>query len=196
VSAPRAPDFLDALRALRDGLAALGRPWMVIGGVAVIASGVPRYTADIDATLSAPGEALEGIVAALGQRGIVPRIADAAGFARAHHVLLLRHDASGVPLDVTLTALPFEEEALRESRECDYAGVLLRLPRVEDLVVYKLVASRPQDVEDAARLLALHGDTLDVARVTRIVEEFAAALDDQERPATLARLLRQAGLAR
>lgn len=51
--------FLDAPRALRDGLEALGVPWMIIGGVAVIAHGVPRYTADVDATVSAPDEPLD-----------------------------------------------------------------------------------------------------------------------------------------
>ena len=49
MSEPSPADFVAALRALGEGLDALGLPWMVIGGVAVITSGVPRYTADIDA---------------------------------------------------------------------------------------------------------------------------------------------------
>ena len=44
---PVAPRFLGALRALRDALTALGAPWMLIGGVAVIARGVARFTADL-----------------------------------------------------------------------------------------------------------------------------------------------------
>ena len=195
MSAAGPSGFLDALRAVRDGLAELGRPWMVIGGVAVIASGVPRYTADIDATLSAPDESPERLIAALRPHGIVPRLDDAVTFARERQVLLLRHEPSGVPLDISLALLPFEEEALAAAHEADYAGVPVRLPRVDDLIIYKLVASRPRDIDDVERLLALHGPTLDLPRLRQIVGEFAQALDDQERPAALARLLRGAGLA-
>lgn len=194
MSAPGGPGFLEALRAVRDGLADLGLPWMVIGGVAVIASGVPRYTVDIDATLSAPDESPERIIAVLRPHGIVPRLEDAVGFARQRHVLLLRHEPSGVPLDISLAWLPFEREALAAAHDADYAGVPVRLPRVDDLIIYKLVASRPRDIDDVERLLALHGPALDLARLQRIIGEFAEALDDQERPATLTRLLRQAGL--
>lgn len=194
MTSPEGPDFLDALRAIRNGLSGLGLPWMVIGGVAVIASGVPRYTADIDATLSASDEPAESIIDALRPHGIAPRIEGAAAFSREHHVLLLRHEASGVPLDISLAWLPFEEQAIRTSRDADYAGVPVRLPRVDDLIIYKLVASRPRDIEDVEQLLALHGPRLDLPRVKQVVGEFADALDDRERPATLARLLREAGL--
>jgi hypothetical protein len=195
VTAPDEPGFLDALRAIREGLDGLGLAWMVIGGVAVIGSGAPRYTADIDATVSAPEASADDIIAALRSHGIEPRIADASAFARDRHVLLLRHAASGVPLDITFAWLPFEDEAIRASRRADYAGVSVPLPRVDDLIIYKLVASRPKDVEDVERLLALHAPALDVPRLKRVIGEFAQALADPERPATLARLLRQAGLA-
>lgn len=43
-----------------------------------------------------------------------PRIPDAAGFARANRVLLLRA-ASGVGLDIALAGLPFEESVVDRS---------------------------------------------------------------------------------
>jgi hypothetical protein len=195
VSGAGAPGFLDALAALRDGLVELDLPWMVIDGVAVIASGVPRFTADIDVTLSASSERVERIIEVLGSHGITPRIADAVAFARDRHVLLMRHEASGVPLDISMARLPFEEDAIRASETTDYAGVSIRVPRVDDLIVYKLVASRARDLDEVEHLLALSGRRVDVARLRSLVSEFAAALDDVERPATLERLLRQAGLA-
>lgn len=193
---PGPPRFLEALRALHDGLEELSVPWLVIGGVAVIASGIPRYTVDIDATVWAPALAPEQVLEILRGHGIVPRIEGAAAFARERQVLLLRHDASGVPLDVSLAWLPFESEAIEAGLDRDYAGVPIRVPRPDDLVIYKLVAARPRDIEDAEKLLLLHGATLDVPRVTRIVREFAEALEDPSRVETLERLLRQAGLDR
>lgn len=172
----------------------VGAPWMCIGGVAVTAHGVARTTVDIDATVLAAAVDPARIVAEGAACAIVPRIDDAVGFARRHQVLLLRHAPSAVPLDVSLAWLPFEEEAIGAAQEIDYAGVAIRVPRPEDLVIYKIVASRPRDVDDAEKLLLLHGSTADVARMRRIVGEFCEVLEDRARERTLAELLRRAGL--
>jgi Nucleotidyltransferase of unknown function (DUF6036) len=188
--------FLDALRAVRDGLEQLDLPWVIIGGVAVIARGVPRFTADIDATVWVGTVDPERILDVLGRQQLAPRIEHAAAFAREHQVLLLRHTPSGVPLDVSLAALPFEQEAIQLGQECDYAGVQIRVARAEDLVVYKLVAARPRDLDDAEKLLSLHGPALDIARIGRLVREFSDALEDSSRVETFERLLRKAGQGR
>jgi hypothetical protein len=194
VSEARPAAFLDGLRALRDALHALNVPWMVIGGVAVIAHGVPRYTADVDATASAPTEPLERIFDVFARHHVVPRIDGALAFARERQVLLLRHEPSGVDLDVSLAWLPFELEAIGRSETVDYAGVTIRIPRPDDLVIYKLVAARPRDLEDVERLLLLHGPSLDLPRITATLREFAEALEDTGRLDTLERLLKKTGL--
>ena len=196
MSEARQPEFLDALRALRDGLQALGVPWMIIGGVAVIAHGVPRYTADVDATVSASDEPLERIFDVFARQHVVARIDGALAFARERQVLLLRHEPSGVDLDVSLAWLPFEIEALRRSETRDYGGVPIRIPRPDDLVIYKLVAARPRDLEDVERLLLLHGPSLDLQHITVTVREFADALEDPGRIDALERLMKKAGLRR
>jgi hypothetical protein len=192
VSEARPPEFLDALRALHDALQALNVPWMIIGGVAVIAHGVPRYTADVDATVAAPKEPVERIFDVFAQHHVVPRIDGAPAFARERQVL--RHEPSGVDLDVSLAWLPFEVEAIGRSETLDYAGVTIRIPRPDDLVIYKLVAARPRDLEDVERLLLLHGPSLDLQRVTATVREFADALEDTGRIDALERLLKKTGL--
>lgn len=188
------PGFLDALRALRNALEELKLPWLVIGGVAVIAHGVARYTADVDATVLAGRERLEPLFDTLARHEIRPRIAAALEFARERQVLLVRHDPSAVSLDISLAWLPFEEEAIRRGENCDYSGVTLRIARPEDLIIYKIVAARPRDLDDAERLLLLHGRSVDVGRLVRIVHEFAEALEDPTRPQTLERLLRRTRL--
>jgi hypothetical protein len=194
VSEARPPEFLDALRALHDALQALNVPWMVIGGVAVIAHGVPRYTADVDATAVAPEEPLERLFDVFARHHVVPRIDGALAFGRERQVLLLRHEPSGVDLDVSLAWLPFEVEAIGRSTTIDYAGVTIRIPRPDDLVIYKLVAARPRDLEDVERLLLLHGPSLDLPRITATVREFAEALEDTGRLDALERLLKKTGL--
>jgi len=190
VTAP-ASGFLDALRAVARTLDGLGEPGMIIGGVAVIARGVPRLTVDIDATVAAADVPPAAILAAGERHGIAARIPDAVAFARQHHVLLCAHTASGTDVDISLAWLPFEAEALAARETVDFAGVVLPVARAEDLVIYKLVAARPRDVDDAEGLLLLHARSIDLARVRRVVTEFAALLEDDERPRLLERLLRK-----
>jgi hypothetical protein len=188
------PGFLDAVAALQQAVTELSTPAMIIGGVAVSALGVPRLTADIDATVAAGRIDIDQLIEVLGRQGIRPRISDAAAFAHAKQVVLAVHQASGTPIDLILAWLPFELEALDNSEERDFAGVRIRVPRPEDLLIYKLAASRPRDLQDAEQLLALYGTALDLRRVRETVRQFAEALEDDERLRALDRMLRDAGL--
>ena len=167
---------------------------MIIGGIAVIARGVPRDTVDIDAAVWAEGLKVETLLGVLGAAGIVARIPDAEAFAGQHQVLLLRHPASGTPLDVSLAWLPFERDAMDYATTVDFAGVRVRVARAEDLVVYKTVAWRDQDKADVERLLVLHGRSMDLDRIRSLVRQFADALDEPERIAQFDRLVVTCGL--
>src|SRR5690349_21577801 len=81
---------------------------VVIGGIAVIARGVPRVTRDVDVAFSGAEVTLTGLLTDLDAAGIIPRIHDAIGFAAQSQVLLSRHAKTGVDIDVSLAWLPFE----------------------------------------------------------------------------------------
>jgi hypothetical protein len=178
-----------ALQAVAAALDDLPGQSMIIGGIAVIARGVPRLTRDIDATVAGAGLDLERAVSELGRHGIVVRIDDALEFAAAHQVLLLRHESSSVDVDLSIAWLPFELEALGRAERLDLAGTTMRIAHAEDLVVYKFVAWRPQDQQDAERLLTLHGHAMNLNRVRELAAEFAEALDEPARVAELERLI-------
>lgn len=184
--------FLDALAALAAALDEAGAPSMLIGGVAVIVRGVPRQTVDIDATIWAEGLDAEALVGLLARHHIEPRIADALAFARQHQVLLLRHQPSGTPLEVSLAWLDFEREALERATFEDVGGVHLRVATAEDLIVFKAVAWRDRDRADIERLVAAHPEELDLARIRRLVQEFSEALEEPERVAAFEALLTRA----
>ena len=161
----------------------------VIGGIAVIASGVPRLTRDVDVAFAAGRVPVRALVTELGALGIEPRIPDVEDFAAASHVLLLRHTA-GVDVDLTLASLPFELEAIAAATPRSLAGVALPVARPEDLVIYKAIAWRPQDQQDVERLLALHGDAMDLDRVRARVGELSDALEVDRRADLEAIILR------
>lgn len=184
--------LLDALEALRAALERLGAPSMIIGGIAVIARGVPRQTQDIDATFWAEGLSLEVVIRELGAASIEPRIDDALAFAKQNQVLLLRHVPSGTPIELSLAWLPFERDALARATAEDFGGVTIPTATAEDLVIYKAVAWRDRDQADIERLLLLHGHEIDLERVRALVNAFAEVLGDESRPAAFEELVERA----
>jgi hypothetical protein len=171
----------EALRSVATALDSLAAPSMIIGGIAVIAAGVPRQTIDVDATVLGRDATLDEVVAAFGDQGISPRISNALEFARERQVLLLKHDATGVTIEVSFGWLPFEEEAMARATTIDLAGRRVRIAIPEDLIVYKAAAWRDRDKSDIERLLSLHFDAIDLQRVRALIVEIAAALDDPTR---------------
>jgi len=68
-------------------------------------------------------------------------------------------------------------EAIAGATKESIGGVVLPIARAEDLVIFKAIAWRPQDRQDVERLLELHRDRMDLARIRRHVAELGAALE-------------------
>lgn len=181
----------DALEALSLALADTGAPWMVIGGIAVIAHGVRRFTTDIDAAVRGDAVSIDALLRSLARSKITPRIADAAAFARENLVLLLRHEPTGVDLDVSLAWTTFEHDALGAATDVSFGRVVVRMSTPADLVIFKAIAGRPKDIEDAEALLVLHPD-IDLARVRSRVAELAALAEAPELLDTFAKTVARA----
>jgi hypothetical protein len=92
----------EALVALEKAFVARATPHMIIGGVAVIARGVPRLTRDIDAAVPGADNDLSDLLPAVRRQKIFPRIPDAETFARETQVLLLEHRPTAVEIDLSL----------------------------------------------------------------------------------------------
>jgi len=129
---------------------------MIIGGVAVGLLSKPRFTADIDAVILVNLEDLPQIIEKAEKLGLKPRVKDLIGFARKNRVLLFRHQESGVGIDISLGLLPFEKEAIQKSKQYKVGDVAFNLPTIEDLIIFKAVAHRPQDLLDIQEIINLH----------------------------------------
>ena len=178
--------LLAALADLMKWFDAASVPSMIIGGVAASILGRARLTRDIDALALIPQAEWPNALSLAASYGIVARIDDALDFARRSRMLLLRHSASDIDIDVALGGLSFELQALNLSQVHEVGGVPLRLPRVEDLLVMKAFARRPKDLEDIEGLLSVH-PRVDLGFVRQWLREFSAAvampdlLDDFEK---------------
>lgn len=168
-----------ALHDLATALASTGVQWMVIGGIAVIARGVRRFTADIDATIRGDELDVAAAITALKKRRIAPRIPRAEAFARANLVLLLRHAPSGVEFDVSFAWTKFEHDAIAAATLANFGSAKAPMAQPEDLVVFKAIAGRGKDHDDIVALLTLY-PSLDVARIRARVKELAVLADSPE----------------
>ena len=121
-----------------------------IGGLTVQRWGEPRLTQDVDMTLLTGFGTEAPYVDAL-LTGFAGRRPDAWEFALRHRVVLVRSRA-GIPVDVALGAMPFEERAVaRASEFVIQPGVALVTCSAEDLIVEPETAERLRAVLDRAR---------------------------------------------
>lgn len=159
----------------------LGVPCAIIGGMAVQHWGEPRFTQDVDVTVAAPLDDLEGFVRAIVAR-FPSRVEDPVAFARRTRVVLVQA-SNGCGIDISLALPGYEDEVMR--RAVDYElepGKIVRMCSAEDLIIHKAVAGRPRDVQDIEGIVYRQRDALDAAYIRLWLSEFAAALENPELP--------------
>lgn len=152
-----------------------GRDWYLFGARAAILYGSVRATVDVDIAVQLGDESLDAVVARLGSAGVVPRIADWRALAERARVVLLRDVASDVEVDLVVTGPGLEEEFHARARPHRFGGTMVPVISPEDLIVSKLVAGRPQDLQDIEAVVVAQ-ERLDKARIREIVAMIEAAL--------------------
>lgn len=172
------PAALELLKALSAILDRWGR-WYLFGAQAVVAHGVPRFSADVDVTLALAPDAPERFVRDMESGGFMLRVDDPE-FVRQTRVLPFVHAATGVPLDVVLAGSGLEDEFLGRAKTTDIGGIDVPLIDVADLVIAKILAGRPKDIDDARGLWRLRGSSVDRRRVMRLLRLLEEALGQSD----------------
>lgn len=162
----------------------------VIGGLAVQRWGEPRQTRDVDITLPTGLGGEEQFVDPI-LAGYTPRIPDARRFAIERRVLLVE-TIDRVPLDISLSGLPFEVGVLDRATPFDVApGLSFLTCSAEDLVVLKAVAGRVQDWLDVESVIVRQGPRLKRDRVEAELGPLLDLKEDDDAARTLAALFRK-----
>ncbi len=174
------PDTVELLAALVEGLRQHPGKWYLFGAQAVVAYGLPRMTADVDITIDPANRDAGEILRCLEPRGFRLRVPEADDFVARTRVLPLVHEPTAIPLDVVLAGPGLEEEFLGRAQLMDVGGVTLPLISVEDLLVTKILAGRPKDLEDVRGILVSRGKTVDLGRVRRLLRKLESALGQDD----------------
>ena len=191
MSEPMAPLVEAAARAL-GLLNELGVPAAIVGGFAVAVRARPRLTKDIDLVAMAELDRLGELATAALRAGFSLRRDDAVEFARTTRVLLLRHDSSGIDVDISLGARPFARDLVELATRVQILNTTLVIARGEDLVIMKALALRPRDIADIEGLVELC-EGMDLSRIRRVVGEFTTALEDADFAGELEAIFKRLG---
>jgi hypothetical protein len=155
-------------------------PYVIIGGAALPRWGEPRFTKDVD--LMAMASLVEGVepLARLVLSKFPARRPDTLDLARVARVLTVRA-SNGCDLDISLGLPGFEEQVIE--RAVDYElepGKVVRVCSAEDLIVYKCVAGRPQDLTDVDGIVIRQRDKLDTPYIRQWLRHYTDLASDPE----------------
>ena len=149
-------DLVEQGLQLQELLTSQGWEFCFIGGIAVQRWSEPRFTKDMDLTVLT-GYGPEEQVARFLLSHFTARIHDPIEFAVYNRVVLLQNEY-GTGIDISLGALPFEEDVVRRATIEEYVpGISLRICTAEDLIIMKSFAARPLDWHDVRGVLVRQG---------------------------------------
>ena len=192
IAPPVRSPVADLLADLATALDAQGIPWYLFGAQAAIVYGVARLTADVDVTVQAPANRpVAEWVSTLEAHRFQPRFRDPAFLAHTR-VLPLVHGPTALPVDLVLAGPGLEEEFLARARQQSVDGVVVPVVDVSDLVILKVLAARPKDLEDVAALLRVQGQRIDDTRVRHVLALLEEALGQSDLVPEFERLRAQA----
>lgn len=149
-------------------LNAAGARYVVVGGLATLLHGYARLTADVDLAVDLAPEEVRKTIRALGEKGFRPqvpvsaeRFADPAvreeWFAEKHMRAFSLVDPTNPMRVVDLLLkpeVPFDE-LLARSQEALVGTTKVRIASLDDLILLKRHAGRPQDLTDLEQLEAI-----------------------------------------
>ncbi len=171
-------ESIRAVVSLADAFGSRSIRYALIGGLAVILRGRPRFTHDVDFLLEVPQIVLPGLLDELVERGfaIDPAVV-IKQFVREH---VASFPFGRVRIDWLKPVLPLYNRALADAQPLEWSdGHSIRVATAEGLILTKMVAFRPQDQIDIETLLTANRDDIDLDLIREEWSPFAATEADR-----------------
>ena len=154
-----------------QALEAAGVRYLVVGGVAVVLHGHPRFTADLDLAIALAPSNVHAAFSALASLGYRPRVPVSAEiFADAVARQRLVEEKGMTVLSFASPALPMTEvdvfadppfvfdEIHERANRVELGDVSVRVASIRDVIAMKRLVGRSKDLEDVAALERLAQD--------------------------------------
>jgi hypothetical protein len=184
------PAVADALLGIASAMRIAGTRWYLFGAQAAIMWGSPRLSADVDVTVELSRDTIPTLIDAMRDHGFDLVFSDRE-FVDRTRVLPFIHRSSRMPVDVVIAGPGLEEDFLNRAVGVALRGESIPVISPDDLLVTKILAGRPKDMEDVRAVILARRDEIDLVRVRsllRLLEEalgqsdLLPALDNALRP--------------
>jgi len=167
------PTLADAAQVLETH----GIRFALIGGLAVSLRGQPRMTVDVDLVILADIDQALRLAQELSSTPFEPLFPGVEEVVARSFILPLRHRATGIRVDVAIGMSGFERQAVSRATKVTIGDVRVPVVAVEDLLVMKALAGRPQDEQDIRGLVAAQRGAIDWPACLDVAEKLGAAID-------------------
>ncbi len=164
-----------------------GERYALIGAIACGVWGRPRYTSDVDAVVSVSGRTLRKLLREAG--GLAFEFDEAAANMSLGVSGVIRLNYRGRHLDLIAGDTDFDKSALRRARAVRIGKRHVSCATAEDVIVYKLVAGREQDIADVIRIIERQSHRFDAGYLRKWTQTVADKLKRPDIPERLAGLL-------
>ena len=146
------PAVTEALLGIAAAMREAGARWYLFGAQAAILWGSPRLSADVDVTVEVPRETAGSLVDAMRRHGFELVFSDTE-FVERTRVLPFVQRTTKMPVDVVLAGPGLEEEFLNRAIGVALRGESIPVIAPDDLIVTKILAGRPKDLEDVRAVI-------------------------------------------
>ncbi|HET8799436.1 MAG TPA: nucleotidyl transferase AbiEii/AbiGii toxin family protein [Thermoanaerobaculia bacterium] len=165
----------ELLRELAAVMAERRLRWYLFGAQAAILWGSPRLSADADVTAQIEPAGIDGFIETMRRHGFDLLFGDPELVERTR-VLPFVHRGTRMPVDVVLGGPGLEEDFLQRAVPVNVHGTQIPVISPEDLIVTKILAGRPKDIEDVRNVIHARKPALDVERIRSILRLLEQAL--------------------
>jgi len=154
-------------------------PYMIVGGQAVLLYGEPRLTRDIDITLGVNVDHLDDLLAIVKELSFKPLPKNIESFVRQTMVLPVLDETTGIRIDFIFSFTPYETGAIKRAKKVKILDQEVNFASPEDLIIHKIFAGRPRDLEDVRTVLLKNPD-ITVRYIRNWLKEFDQTSDEKD----------------
>lgn len=146
--------------------------YAIIGGIAVIIHGAQRTTKDIDATILCELEGLDSVHQLILEK-FKPAFNGTLEYFKRNFILPVDEPETDLRIDLAAGLTEFDKNVISRRKKMFFGNVQVYVCSLEDLIIYKLFASRRTDLDDVELLLNKNINTIDKSYLIETSEKFS-----------------------
>ncbi|HEY4715963.1 MAG TPA: nucleotidyltransferase [bacterium] len=163
--------FIESLKHLKSIFEKRNIDYAILGGLAAGAWGRSRATDDIDLVVFISEKDLEEIVRNLKDNGFEIRFL---GPSKPPDLIQVTKKRRGIiiRIDLMLAHIPYQEETLKRKVWLKIFNIEVPVISPEDLIVHKLIANRPIDIQDVENVFQYNFKNLNLTYLKKWAKEW------------------------